>query len=141
MLAAVVLALAAMVGTLLAAPGGGGGGPPPDRGPPTDRGNAFEISGDATETLYPGVWTTLELTVVNPFTFAIVVDSVSVTVGSASPACTAGNVELGDPVVPLEIARDAGGVITVPIGLQIDAVDTCQGATFLISYTATAVRS
>lgn len=100
--------------------------------------DTFELAGEVGG-LYPGVNTTLDVEVTNPYRFAIRVISTTVTVLDARPACPASMLEIGDSQAPVEVPP--GGVATVPLAVHMsaDAPDACQGATWPLEFTGTAV--
>ena len=104
-------------------------------------GNEFEISGTVHGYLYPAVDQVLPVKIENPFNKDIEVTSVTITVGDASPTCTASNLTVGDVPLPVQIAAGEDLVIEVPIALGSDAANGCQGAVFPIAYEGVATRS
>ena len=95
----------------------------------------FTLSADYSG-LYPNADVTVPVTVHNPLSYDLAVHTADVRVGDASPTCTADNVVAhsfsGDVVVP------AGRDGTMPIRMQMSAAapDTCQDATFPLSFAA-----
>lgn len=98
----------------------------------------FELSGEV-DGLYPGADTTLDAVVTNPYRFAIRVISTTVTVLDASPACPASMLEIGDSREAVEVPP--GGTRTVPLAVRMSlrAPDACQGATWPLEFSGTAV--
>ena len=87
--------------------------------------------------LYPNADLDVPVAVQNPQSYALAVRTATVAVGDASPQCTRTNVTaqsfVGDVTVP------AGQSSTIPIRMHMlaSAPDTCQGATFPLTFTAT----
>lgn len=100
--------------------------------------DGFEIAGEVGG-LFPGADTTLDAVVTNPHPFAIRVISTTVTVLDASQACPASMLEIGDSDATVEVPP--GGTATVPLDVRmsLDAPDACQGATWPLRFTGTAV--
>lgn len=104
---------------------------------PTAPDNTFTLSADA-EGLFPGANLTVALTAHNPQEYALVVKAAEVTVGDATPPCSAANVSAqsfaGDVTVP------AHGSAIIPVRMQMAkaAPDSCQGVTFPLLLDATA---
>lgn len=96
----------------------------------------FTLSADFVG-LYPDADVDIPVTVHNPQTYPIAVQSASVTIGDASPTCTNANVTAqsfsGDVHVP------AGDDATFPLRMHMlaSAPDACQGASFPLTFTAT----
>jgi hypothetical protein len=117
---------------------------------------SFTIAGGASG-LYPGGRLPLGLTVTNPQSFGIRVDTVTVKVsdpagGGRTPKCTGAAIEIGlpgaDPVPagqPIPVSVDLGKKATASAQLEVrmiaDAPDACQGASFGLTYSGTAVKS
>ncbi len=86
--------------------------------------------------LYPGADVDVPVTVANRQSYPIVVRTATTSVGDAGPACTRANVTVttftGDVRVP------AHGTAVVPLHFRMlaSAPDTCQGATFPLSFRA-----
>jgi len=86
--------------------------------------------------LYPDADVTVPVTVHNPKAYDLAVHTAAVRVGDASAGCSAGYLEAssfsGDVVAP------AHGDATIPIRMHMlaSAPDTCQGATFPLSFSA-----
>ena len=95
----------------------------------------FTLTADYTG-LYPNAAVDVPVTVHNPQTFPIDVETASAAVGDAGPGCPASNVEVtafaGTVRVP------AGGTAVVPLHFHMlpTAPDSCQGATFPLTFRA-----
>jgi hypothetical protein len=88
--------------------------------------------------LYPDSDTIVAVTVHNPQSFPLHVHTAVVHVDDASPACRAENLVAhsftGDIVVP----ADADGSIPIRFQMPAAAPDACQGATFPLTFAASA---
>ena len=112
----------------------GGGNANPNSNPNTT--NVFYISGDVNG-LYPGLSTQLPLTVTNPNTDDLQVNSLSVSVtGTSDASCPAGNIQVSNYSGPSFIVAKNNGTATVnvPISMPASAGDPCQGVTFNLQY-------
>jgi hypothetical protein len=109
-------------------------------GTPVRAVEGFAITGQV-DGLYPGADMTLHALVSNPYPFPIRVTSVGATVRDAGPACPASLIEIHDSHAEVEIPRDASG--TVPLAIRMDPIapDACQGATWTLTFTGTALAS
>jgi hypothetical protein len=87
--------------------------------------------------LYPNADASVPVTVHNPAAYDLAIHTAAVRVGDASPGCPATNLEAfsysGDVVAPSH--QDA--TITIRMHMLASAPDTCQGATFPLSFTGT----
>ena len=100
--------------------------------------DGFVIAGEV-DGLFPGAETTLDARLTNPHPFPIRVISTSVIVLDASPGCPASMLQIGDS--QMTIVVPAGGTGTVPLHVRMSrsAPDACQGATWPLEFTGTAV--
>jgi hypothetical protein len=98
----------------------------------------FAITGQV-DGLYPGADMTLDALVTNPYPFPIRVTSVGVTVHGASPACPASMIEIRDSRAEVDIPRNTTGTVPLEISMDPTAPDTCQGATWTLTFAGTAV--
>jgi len=100
--------------------------------------DGYEIAGEV-DGLYPGAETTLNARVTNPHPFAVRVIATSAAVLDASPGCPASMLEIGDSEATVDVP--AGGTGTVPLHVRMSrsAPDACQGATWPLAFTGTAV--
>jgi hypothetical protein len=114
---------------------------PPASGGASGTAGSFTVAGDV-EGLYPSdvATTTLSVTVSNPNAFAVVVSKLAVAVADASPQCRGSNVVAATPAGSFAVAARAAVVRAVPVRLATSAPDACQGASFPLIYTATAVK-
>jgi hypothetical protein len=98
----------------------------------------FEIAGEV-DGLFPGADMTLDAEVTNPYPFAIRVISTTVTVLDASPACPASMLEIGDSHATVEVPPGGTGTVPLDVRMSLNAPDACQGATWPLEFTGTAV--
>lgn len=129
------------VGLLLVLAAGAAGAAVAARKPPGPSPSpaAFELSG-AVEGLYPTVDALLAIKIENPHAFPIVVETVDITTGDAGPGCDVSNLVIGQVPVPLLVPARGEATVTVAASLTDDVADACQGATWPLSYTATASK-
>ena len=135
------VAVAAGVAAVAILAGGGMAMARRSTGPAPPRPSHLElaISGDV-EGLHPGAHAALEVTVANPYAFDVRLRSLEITVGDAGPDCSAPALIVG-PIPTDDIVRGrAASVVDVPIAMADSAPDACQGATFPLTYTATAAK-
>jgi hypothetical protein len=100
--------------------------------------DGFEIAGEV-DGLYPGADATLEARVSNPHPFAIRVISTTASALDASPACPASMIEIGDLTAAVVIPPGGSGSVPLDVRLSAGAPDDCQGATWPLEFTGTAV--
>jgi hypothetical protein len=100
--------------------------------------DGYEIAGEI-DGLYPGAQATLEAQVTNPHAFAIRVISTTVTVLDASPACPASMLEIGDSQATVEIPPGETRTVPLDVRMSLSAPNACQGATWPLQFTGTAV--
>ena len=98
-------------------------------------GHAFTISGSVGG-LVPGIPTPLRVTVANPDSQAIRLNSVTVTAGSASSACPASLLTISTfSGTPETIVPGRGqAVIQLTVKLSAQAPDACKKASFPLAY-------
>ena len=114
---------------------------PDEPGAPPDRGRReFRIAGSV-EGVVPVAVVPLVLSIDNPEAFAIRVESVEVTVADANPSCAADNLIISEVPTPIDVQRRGQEQVTLDATLRPEANDACQGATFALTYSATAARS
>jgi len=106
-------------------------------------GHVFYISGDATG-LYPGATVNLPLTVTNPNSAAIQVNSLTVSLSATDhPACVpdATSLTTSDYAGPPFVVPGNNGQATValPLTMPHGTGDACQDTTFTLTYGGTAV--
>jgi hypothetical protein len=121
-----------MATALLAKPGNGR--PPPDKGK-----HNFTITGDVAG-LVPLVDRTIEVTVGNKERFDIMVDSVEITVGDASPDCGGEYLIVGPAPLPAIIPGRSDATLMVTARLAHDVPDACQGMAWPLTYIGAASR-
>ncbi len=102
----------------------------------------FAVQLGAFAPLYPGASTPIRMTVTNPQSFKIEVDSVVVSAAS-SGACSSVHLITGTypqsqhVIVP---PKNGTATIIVPFGMRRSAPDVCQSKPFVVTVTATAVK-
>ena len=99
----------------------------------------FLISGGVTG-LYPGATLPLTLTISNPQPFAIVVTSVTVAIGTGSPACASSNLSVSPFSGTLTVPAKGSATMTLSATLAHSAGDGCEGAVFPLQYAGMAVK-
>jgi hypothetical protein len=99
----------------------------------------FRIAGSI-RGLYPGDSAPLVLTVTNPNHFAIVVTSISTTVGRPRASCVASNLTVHRFSGQLEVPASRSAKVSVPVTLSHRAPNACQGALFPLTYSGLARR-
>lgn len=112
---------------------------PSDDAPPRPSHVELAISGEV-DGLYPGGGVALDVTLTNPYRFDLRVRSLEVDVSDASPACPASVLVVGPVPSGQRIPGRGATAVDVPIAMLDTAPDACQGATFALSYTATATK-
>jgi hypothetical protein len=98
----------------------------------------FAISGKV-DGLFPGANATLYARVTNPYPFTIRVVSTTATVHDASAACQASMLEIGDLTATVEISPGGEGTVPLDVRMDLAAPDACQGATWPLEFSGTAV--
>ncbi|MGH2418144.1 MAG: hypothetical protein ACRDFY_07400 [Candidatus Limnocylindria bacterium] len=106
--------------------------------PPGRAADAFTVAGQV-DGLYPGAAMALDALVTNPHPFAIRVTSIAVRVDDASAGCPGSVLEVGGSEVSVVVA--GGGTADIPLVIRMDvsASDACQGVTWPLAFSATAV--
>jgi hypothetical protein len=156
-----VATLAALVvaGVLIAVMGQGPSRRVPLRGAILTSATAFGLSG-AVGNLAPGVASTLTLTVTNPYSAAISLNSVTVSVPATSvpPTCGLSNLTINNAVfpttasggafaltitaptspLPVSIPANSSAPVSLPILMARTASNGCASVTFPFNYSATA---
>jgi hypothetical protein len=100
--------------------------------------DGFQIAGEV-DGLYPGADATLEVRLTNPHPFAIRVISTTVTVLDAGSACPASMLEIGDLQSAVVVPPGGTGSVPLDVRMSAQASDACQGATWPLVFTGTAV--
>ena len=101
----------------------------------------FEISGSV-DGLFPGASRPLELTFDNPATFAIRVTQLEVVAANSDdPNCTKNNLETPAGAIDVLVPGNASATHTAFVAMANDPHNSCQGATWTLTYTATAVKA
>lgn len=119
-----------------------GNGAPPVRvaGVVETAGTAFGVHGDA-DGLHPGATLPLRLTLTNENAFPISVTSVAVSVGEATPGCPGDLLEPGELPGPVSVPAGDRTIVSLPVHMAGDVPAACEGASFPLTYDATAVRA
>ncbi len=103
-------------------------------------GNApFTISGTTTG-LAPGVTRPLNLTISNTQNFDIIVQTVTVTVGSAGAGCPGSNATATGFSGSLTVPKNGTAPLVLSIRMVANAANACQGKTFPLTYGGTGVK-
>ena len=105
----------------------------------TGSSSRFSISGNVAG-LYPGASLLLVLTISNPQQFAIVVNSITTSVGSPSASCSAANLSVSSFLGSLAVPAQGTATVTVTATMPHSAPNACQGAVFPLQYSGTAVK-
>jgi hypothetical protein len=113
---------------------------PPGQNKPHEGGPRFTISGSV-DGLWPGGRRSLVVIADNPYPFDIVLTSLSVTVGDASVACPGSFLHISSLTAEVRIAGGGQRAIELAASLDADAANDCQGATWALSYAASARRA
>lgn len=130
------LATAVLLSTavaLAAPPSGRGGGR--GAGPRT-----FEVSGSV-EGLVPTVVTTFPVRLESPYRFAITIVDITVVVGEPDGGCSAADLVVVPPAVPVAVPRLGETVVTGTAALAVSVPDACQAAVWPLTWSATAERA
>jgi hypothetical protein len=99
----------------------------------------FTIRGSV-KGLYPGKSKPLVLTVRNPQAFAIVVTSITTSVGTPNAGCASINLEVTQFAGNLPVPAKGTAKVTVTATLSHSAPDACQGAVFPLTFSGTATQ-
>jgi hypothetical protein len=91
--------------------------------------------------LYPGVVTHLVLSVVNPQRYALVITSISTTVGTPKTGCSATNLSVGSFSGHVKVKAHRSVQVAVQVSLAHAAPDACQGALFPLQYSGLGRRA
>jgi hypothetical protein len=104
----------------------------------------FDVLVGSVSGMYPGSSSPIQVTFVNPESFAIKVTSVTpaATLSPSVSGCSGGDIQFGSPselnkVVP----RNASATVSIPVGLKSSTNDPCKGKVFTVTVTATAVKN
>jgi hypothetical protein len=134
------VALDGPAGALLAGSGASGSllASAPSGGPA--QAGTFRIAGSAAE-LYPGHTAQLKLTVTNPWTFGIVVTSLTVVVHNASVDCTGTNLVASAFAGKLSVAAHRSAKVILHLSMHQSAPNACEGVRFPLWYRGLAKRT
>jgi hypothetical protein len=89
--------------------------------------------------LYPNATLMAGVRVDNPQSYAISVRTASVTVGDANAGCTSANLTTSPFGGAVDVAANGSGTVPIRLHMLTSAPDACQGASFPLSFEATAV--
>ncbi|HVF75918.1 MAG TPA: hypothetical protein VM938_12800 [Acidimicrobiales bacterium] len=123
-------------------------------GPPNSGGNnpgggnntggpaEFAVDGGITG-LFPGASRGIDLTISNPYAFAIKVTDVSARVKqSSNAACPVGSLTFEAlRNAPVVVPARGTAAATLPVRMRPEAANVCAGLTFTLSYSAQAVQA
>ncbi len=108
---------------------------------PTDADrSAFRIGGKVGG-LYPGATRQLSLDVYNPQRFAIVVTSITTSVGRPRAGCAGSNMTVAAFSGALRVPSHSSVHVSVAVTLERAAPNACQGALFPFAYSGQARRA
>lgn len=102
--------------------------------------DGYEIAGEV-DGLYPGAEATLDARVTNPYPFAIRVIATGGTVLDASQACPASMIEIAASQATVEVPAGETATVQLHVRMSRNAPDACQGATWPLAFTGTAVET
>ena len=112
--------------------------PTPD--PPANGRHVFLLTGQV-ENLRPGAAQPMVVTVRNPNNSPIRVTSVALHATAASATCPASSLDLPTWTGSLLVAKRGTATVTVDVGLKPGAPSACQGATWPVTYSGSAVKA
>lgn len=104
-----------------------------DPKPPSGGRSPFVVSGSVAQ-VYPLVDAVLPIQVDNPYSFALIIQELDITVSDASPNCLADNLIVTPVVVPFQVPARGAMKVSTPVRLADDAANACQGQTFALTY-------
>lgn len=102
--------------------------------------DGFAIAGEV-DGLFPGADVTLDAQVTNPHPFAILVIAASATVLDATAGCPASMLEIGASQATVEVPAGGTGVVPLEVRMSLGAPDACQGVTWPLEFSGTAIGS
>jgi hypothetical protein len=86
--------------------------------------------------LFPNADVDVPVTVRNPQTFPIIVQTATTTVGDAGPGCSRANVEVTTFTGDVRVPALGRAVVPIHFHMLATAPETCQNATFPLSFRA-----
>lgn len=133
---------AEVLGAQLSGSGSNNSRRPADPGRPDSTGLAtrFPLAGSITD-LVPGDQRTLTVLLTNPNPFTVSVNQLTVTAAASSASCGVANLSISPLPAPVLVDGYASGTAGVPIMLVATAPDSCQGATFPLTFSAEVTRA
>jgi hypothetical protein len=108
--------------------------------PSSDAPETFGITGDA-DGLFPGSSATIDAQVTNPEAFTIRTTSLGALVGDASAACPARFLTVDESHASVLVPPASTAPMPLLVRMDRAAPDTCQGATFSLQLSGTAVEA
>ena len=100
----------------------------------------FGISGDI-DGLYPGTTRTTELRITNPNAVPIRVTSLAVKVSRASAQCGPRTIQTKAQKKDFRVPANGQATAVLRVTLRIGVPNACQGATYPLTYTGSAVQA
>lgn len=119
--------------------GSGDSGNGKNQGAGNDK-KVFTISGGVAE-LYPGATRPLVLTLASANNFPITVTALTVSVGTAGPGCSAGNLTVTPYTGSVVVPANGSATTTLDVTLDASAPDACMAETWALTYSGTAVKA
>jgi hypothetical protein len=101
---------------------------------------SFLVSGNVTE-LGPGVTRPLRLRLTNPNHSDITVEAVQVSVGDSSTGCSGGSLLVANLPGPVFVPRLGEAGVTLGVTMSASASSICDGASFPLTYSGSAVKA
>ena len=100
----------------------------------------FVVSGDVGD-LAPGVTRPLAVRLANPNDADISVQALQVTVGDSTGGCAGDTLQVGAFSGPVFVPRHGAAQVSLPVTMAGSASPACQGATFRLTYSGSAVKA
>lgn len=118
------------------------GRPTTTPGKPDNTGLAsrFPVSGSISD-LVPGQQRDLVVLLTNPNPFTVSVNQVKVNATAASAACGVANLSISPLPAPVLVPGSSSGTAGIPVMLIASAPDSCQGATFPLTFSVEVTKA
>jgi len=100
----------------------------------------FVVSGDVAD-LAPGVTRPLAVRLANPNDADISVQALQVTVGDSTGGCSGDSLRVGAFAGPVFVPRRGAAQVSLPVTMAPSASPACEGATFRLTYSGSAVKA
>jgi len=100
----------------------------------------FVVSGDVGD-LAPGVTRPLAVRLANPNDADISVEALQVTVGDGTGGCSGATLQVAAFTGPVFVPRHGAAQVSLPVTMAGSASSVCQGATFGLTYSGSAVKA